>query len=69
MFFLSCNDKYFHSVKDEMFHSTRLRLVEWNISSFTRSCECVEPIHITHNARAVCKPCMLSPQFPAVATK
>ena len=27
--------KHFHSVKDEMFHSTRLRLVEWNISSFT----------------------------------
>ena len=28
-------DKYFHSVKDEMYHSTRLRLVEWSISSFT----------------------------------
>ena len=28
-------NKYFHSVKDEMYHSTRLRLVEWNISSFT----------------------------------
>ena len=28
-------NKYFHSVKDEMFRSTRLRLVEWNISSFT----------------------------------
>ena len=27
--------KYFHSVKDEMHHSTRPRLVEWNISSFT----------------------------------
>ena len=28
-------NKYFHSVKDEMFDSTCLRLVEWNISSFT----------------------------------
>ena len=28
-------NKYFHSVKDEMFHSTRLRLDEWNISSLT----------------------------------
>ena len=28
-------NKYFHSVKDEMFHSTWLHLVEWNISSFT----------------------------------
>ena len=28
-------NKYFHSVKDELFHSTRFRLVEWNISSFT----------------------------------
>ena len=28
-------NKYFHSVKEEMYHSTRLRLVEWNISSFT----------------------------------
>ena len=28
-------NKYFHSVKDEMYHSTRLRLVEWNILSFT----------------------------------
>ena len=28
-------NKYFHSVKDEMYHSTRFRLVEWNISSFT----------------------------------
>ena len=27
-------NKYFHSVKDEIYHSTRLRLVEWNISSF-----------------------------------
>ena len=27
--------KYFHEVKDEMFHSTRRRRVEWNISSFT----------------------------------
>ena len=26
---------YFHEVKDEMFHSTWLCLVEWNISSFT----------------------------------
>ena len=26
-------NKYFYSVKDEMFHSTWLRLVEWNISS------------------------------------
>ena len=23
-------NKYFHSVKDEMYHSTRLRLLEWN---------------------------------------
>ena len=29
-------NEYFHSVKDEMFHLTRLRLVEWNISSFTK---------------------------------
>ena len=28
-------NKYFHSVKDEMYLSSRLRLVEWNISSFT----------------------------------
>ena len=28
-------NKYFHSVKDEMFYSTRLCLVERNISSFT----------------------------------
>ena len=28
-------NKYLHSVKDEMFHSTRLHLFEWNISSFT----------------------------------
>ena len=28
-------NKYFHSVKDELYHWTRLRLVEWNISSFT----------------------------------
>ena len=28
-------NKYFHSVKNEMYHSNRLRLVEWNISSFT----------------------------------
>ena len=28
-------NKYFHEVKDEMFHSTGLRLVEWTISSFT----------------------------------
>ena len=28
-------NKYFHSVKDEMYHLTRLRLIEWNISSFT----------------------------------
>ena len=28
-------NKYFHSVKDEMFYSTWLRLVEWNISFFT----------------------------------
>ena len=27
--------KYFHEVKDEMFHSTRRSRVEWNISSFT----------------------------------
>ena len=27
--------KYFHEVKDEMFHSTRRSQVEWNISSFT----------------------------------
>ena len=27
--------KYFHEVKDEMFHSTRWSRVEWNISSFT----------------------------------
>ena len=26
-------NKCFHSVKDKMFHSTRLRLVEWNTSS------------------------------------
>ena len=32
--FLQWN-KCFHSVKDEIFYSTRLRLVEWNISSFT----------------------------------
>ena len=28
-------NKYFHLVKDEMFHSTRRSRVEWNISSFT----------------------------------
>ena len=28
--------KYFHEVKDEMFHSTRRSRVEWNISSFTK---------------------------------
>ena len=28
-------NKYFHSEKDEMYHSTWLHLVEWNISSFT----------------------------------
>ena len=28
-------NKYFNSMKDEMYHSTRLSLVEWNISSFT----------------------------------
>ena len=27
--------KYFHEVKDEMFHSMRQSRVEWNISSFT----------------------------------
>ena len=27
--------KYFHEVKDEMFHSTRRSEVEWKISSFT----------------------------------
>ena len=31
---------YFHSVKDEMNHSTRLRLVEWKISSFTHENIC-----------------------------
>ena len=25
-------NKYFHLVKDEMYHSTRLHLVEWNIN-------------------------------------
>ena len=28
-------NKYFHSVNDEMYHSSQLSLVEWNISSFT----------------------------------
>ena len=28
-------NKYFHSVKDEMYHSNLLRLIEWNNSSFT----------------------------------
>ena len=28
-------NKYFYFVKDEIFHSTRLHLSEWNISSFT----------------------------------
>ena len=28
-------NKYFHSVKDDMYHSVRLCLVKWNISSFT----------------------------------
>ena len=32
----SCNwTNKFHLVKDDMYHSTRLRLIEWNISSFT----------------------------------
>ena len=32
--FMQCK-KYFHSVKDEMFHSTRFHLIQWNISSLT----------------------------------
>ena len=32
--FMHCN-KYFHLVKDEMYHSTQLHLIEWNIPSFT----------------------------------
>ena len=38
--------KYFHSVKDEMVQSTRLRLVKWNISSFALSWKYL--YHCTH---------------------
>ena len=38
-------NKYFHTVKDEMYHSTQLRLLEWSISPHENICT-IELINI-----------------------
>ena len=43
-------NKYFHTVKDEVFHSTWLRLVEWNVSSFLSHFEVINYKIINHHS-------------------